>query len=214
MKRGWITLLLVGTVTLFLMGCSSPMKEAQKMMDAGQYEQVIQKFGNNPELASIVQMAKDKIVEKLFNEGKYNTILEMYADHRMAKDAKNKLADALLAEGKLDEVIAKYPDTPAAIQAKLQQQQMMNDSLAAVADSAGKKLTETEKKVKDTQKQVEKAKDEAQEMAALAAEKELNRIMAIKVPALKKKALQEFVGKAEYKGTDAAKKAAEELAKM
>lgn len=207
MKRGWITLLLVSAVTLFLIGCSSPMKEAQKMMDAGQYEQVIQKFGSNPELASIVQMAKDKIVEKLFSEGKYNTILEMYADHRMAKEAKNKLADALLAEGKLDEVIAKYPDTPAAIQAKLQQQQMMNDSLAAVADSTGKKL-------KDTQKQVERATDKAQDMAALAAEKELNRIMAIKVPALKKKALQEFVGKAEYKGTDAAKKAAEELAKM
>lgn len=214
MKRGWMTMLLVGTVTLFLIGCSSPMKEAQKMMEAGQYEQLIAKFGSNPELASMVQQAKDKIVEKLFAEGKYQTILEMYGDNRMAKEAKNKLAEALLAEGKLDEVLAKYGDTPAAMQARLKQQQMANDSLAALADSAGKKLTDAEKKVKDTQKQVEKAKDNAAEMAGVAADKELLRIMDIKVPALKKKALQEFVNKPEYKNTAAAKKAADALAKM
>lgn len=214
MKRGWITLLLVSAVTLFLIGCSSPMKEAQKMMEAGQYEQIVAKFGSNPELASMVQQAKDKIVEKLFADGKYSTILEMYPDNRMAKDAKNKLAEALLAEGKLDEVLAKYGDTPAAMQAKLKQQQMMNDSLAALADSTGKKLTDAEKKVADTKKQVEKAKDDTAAMAEVAAEKELLRIMDIKVPALKKKALQEFVAKADYKGTAAAKKAADELAKM
>jgi len=214
MKRGWITLLLVSAVTLFLIGCSSPMKEAQKMMEAGQYEQIVTKFGSNPELASMVQQAKDKIVEKLFAEGKYNTILEMYPDNRMAKEAKNKIAEALLAEGKLDEVLAKYGDTPAAMQAKLKQQQMINDSLAAVADSTGKKLTDAEKKVADTKKEVAKAKDNAQDMAALAADKELMRIMDIKVPALKKKALQEFINKPEYKNTAAAKKAADALAKM
>lgn len=207
MKRGWITLLLVSAVTLFLIGCSSPMKEAQKMMEAGQYEQIVTKFGSNPELASMVQQAKDKIVEKLFAEGKYNTILEMYPDNRMAKEAKNKIAEALLAEGKLDEVLAKYGDTPAAMQARLKQQQMINDSLAAVADSTGKKLT-------DVKKEVAKAKDNAQDMAALAADKELMRIMDIKVPALKKKALQEFVNKPEYKNTAAAKKAADALAKL
>lgn len=211
MKRGWMTLLLVGAVALFLIGCSSPMKEAQKMMDAGQYEQVVTKFGNNPELASIVQMAKDKIVEKLFAEGKYNTIVENYKDHRMFKEAENKLAEALLAEGKLDEVIARYPNSPAAMQAKLKQQQMLSDSLAAVADE---KLTDAEKKIREKQKQVEVAKDNAQEMADLAAEKELNRILAIKVPALKKKALSEFVNKPEYKNSPAVKKAAEELAKL
>jgi hypothetical protein len=211
MKRGWITLLLVSAVTLFLIGCSSPMKEAQKMMEAGQYEQLVAKFENNPELATMVQQAKDKIVEKLFAEGKYSTILEMYADNRMAKEAKNKLAEALLAEGKLDEVIAKYGDTPAAMQAKLIQQQAMSDSLTKVSDE---KLSDAEKKVRDTKKEVEKAKDNAAEMANLAAEKELNRIMAIKVPALKKKALQEFVGKDIYKNTPSAKKAADELAKM
>lgn len=177
------------------------------MMEAGQYEQIVTKFGSNPELASMVQQAKDKIVEKLFAEGKYNTILEMYPDNRMAKEAKNKIAEALLAEGKLDEVLAKYGDTPAAMQARLKQQQMINDSLAAVADSTGKKLT-------DVKKEVAKAKDNAQDMAALAADKELMRIMDIKVPALKKKALQEFVNKPEYKNTAAAKKAADALAKL
>ena len=214
MKRGWMMILLVTIATVLMLGCSSPMKEAQKMMESGQYEQLIAKFGSNAELASMVQQAKDKIVEKLFADGKYNAILEMYGDHRMAKDAKNKLAEALLAEGKLDEVIAKYPESPAALQAKLKLQQMANDSLAAVADSAQGKLTETEKKVKDTQKQVEKAKDKTAEMAETAATSEFKRIMNLKNPALKKKALQEFVNKAEYKNTAAAKDAAAELAKM
>ena len=214
MKRGWMNLLLVSAVTLFLIGCSSPMKEAQKMMDAGQYEQVIQKFGSNPELASIVSMAKDKIVEKLFADGKYDDIIAKYGDHRMVKDAKNKLAEALLASGKLDELLAKYPESPAAMQAKLKQQQMINDSLAMLADSTGKKLTDAEKKVADTKKQVEKAKDNAPDMAETAATSELKRIMNLKNPALKKKALQEFVAKPEFKNTAAAKDAAAELAKM
>jgi len=214
MKRGWITLLLVSAVTLFLIGCSSPMKEAQKMMEAGQYEQIVAKFGSNPELASMVQQAKDKVVEKLFADGKYSTILEMYPDNRMAKEAKNKIAEGLLAEGKLDEVIAKYGDTPAAMQAKLKQQQMMNDSLAMAMDSTGKKLTEAEKKVADTKKQVEKAKDDTADMAEKAAENELKRILALANPDMKKKALQSFVNKAEYKNTAAHKTAVAELAKM
>ncbi len=211
MKRGWITLLLVSAVTLFLIGCSSPMKEAQKMMDAGQYEQVVTKYGSNPELASIVAMAKDKIVEKLFAEGKYNTIVENYKDHRMFKEAENKLAEALLAGGKLDEVIARYPNSPAAMQAKLKQQQMLSDSLAAVADE---KLTDAEKKVRDTQKQVEKAKDDTADMAEKAAENELKRILALANPDMKKKALQSFVNKAEYKNTAAHAKGVAELAKL
>jgi hypothetical protein len=214
MKRGWMTLLLVTAVTAFLLGCSSPMKEAQKMMDAGQYQELIAKFGNDPNLKTMVDQAKTKIIEKMFAEGKYASIIEMYPDSPMAKEAKNKLAEALLAEGKLDEVIAKYPESPAAMQAKLKLQQMMTDSLAAVADSTGKKLSDAEKKVKDTEKKVEKATDKAVEMTAQAADQEFKRIMNIKVPALKKKALQEFVNKAEYKNTDAAKKAAEELAKL
>ncbi|MCB9357758.1 MAG: hypothetical protein H6508_01045 [Calditrichaeota bacterium] len=214
MKRGWITLLLIGVVTMFLVGCSSPMKEAKTMMDSGQYEQLIAKFKDNPELAAVVQQAKDKLVEKMFGEGKYNAIVEMYPDHRMAKDAKNKLAEALLAEGKLDEVIAKYPESPAAMQAKLKMQEMLTDSMAAVADSANQKLTESEKKVKDTQKKVEQVKDDAAQMAEAAAEKELNRIMGIKVPALKKKSLQTFVDNPDFKKTAAHKKAVEELAKL
>ncbi|MCL4305219.1 hypothetical protein KJZ99_04845 [bacterium] len=207
MKRGWITLLLAGAVMAFLVGCSSPMKEAQSMMDAGQYEQLIAKFKDKPELAAIVQQATDKLLEKMFNEGKYNSIIEMYPDHRLAREAKNKLAEALLAEGKYDEVIARYPESPAALQAKLKQQEMLNDSLAMAADSMGKKIS-------DTKKQVEKAKGETAGMAETAAESEFKRIMNLKNPALKKKALQEFVAKAEYKNTAAAKKAAEELAKM
>lgn len=184
------------------------------MMDAGQYEQLITKFGSNPELASIVQMAKDKIVEKLFADGKYDEIIAKYGDHRMVKDAKNKLAEALLATGNLAEVIAKYPESPAAMQARLKQQQMITDSLALLADSTGKKLTDAEKKVADTKKQVEKAKDNAADMAETAATSEFKRIMNLKNPALKKKALQEFVAKPEFKNTAAAKDAAAELAKM
>ncbi|MCB1060008.1 MAG: hypothetical protein KDB65_07245 [Calditrichaeota bacterium] len=214
MKRGWMSLLLVAAVTAFLLGCSSPMKEAQKMMESGQYEELVAKFGSNPDLKAMVEQAKTKIVEKMFAEGKYNAILEMYPDSPMAKDAKNKLAEALLAEGKLDEVIAMYPESPAAMQAKLKQQQMMNDSLAMANEETGKKLSDAEKKVQQKAKQVEEAKDNAAEMTAKAADQELKRIMNIKVPALKKKALQEFVNKAEYKNTDAAKQAAEALAKM
>ena len=157
MKRGWMSLLLVAAVTAFLLGCSSPMKEAQKMMESGQYEELVAKFGSNPDLKAMVEQAKTKIVEKMFAEGKYNAILEMYPDSPMAKDAKNKLAEALLAEGKLDEVIAMYPESPAAMQAKLKQQQMMNDSLAMANEETGKKLSDAEKKVQQMAKQVEEA---------------------------------------------------------
>jgi hypothetical protein len=51
-------------------------------------------------------------------------------------------------------------------------------------------------------------------MAETAALSEFKRIMNLKNPALKKKALQEFVAKPEYKNTAAAKDAAAELAKM
>ncbi|MCC6475486.1 hypothetical protein IT157_00410, partial [bacterium] len=179
-----------------------------------QYQEIVTKFGSNPELKAIVDMAKEKIVEKLFTEGKYNAILEMYPDSKMAKEAKNMLAEGLLAEGKLDEVIAKYPESPAAMKAKLQKQQMMTDSLAAVVDSTGKKLTDVEKSKQATQKQLEQKTEQAENLAETAAARELDKILNIKVPAAKRKALEEFLKKPEYKNTAAYKRAQDAMAKL
>lgn len=214
MKRGWMKIFLTAVLALVWLGCSSPMKEAQTMYDQGQYEQLIAKYNSNPEMASIVQMAKDKLVEKLFADGKYNTIVEMYPDSKMMKEARNKLAEQLLAEGKLDEVLSKYGDTPAAMQARLQREQMRSDSLAAAVEKAGKKVESAERKTGQLEREVEKKADETQAMTEKAAENEFKRIMSLANPTAKRKALESFLKKDEYKNTAAYSKAQAEFAKM
>jgi len=185
MKRTWILVILMAFAALYLIGCSSPMQKAQKLMAEGKYEEVIAAYGSNPELASIVADAKEKLAVNLFNEGKYQEVLDNYPESAAAKEAMSKLADMLFAEGKFQEVIDKYPGTPAAAKAQveLDKQKQAEESAGNVADRNAK------------------------------AEAKLKEIMAVKVKALRDKALKEFVDNPLYKGTPAAKKAADALKK-
>ena len=182
MKRTWIALLLAAVVLTALIGCSSPQQKAQKMIAAGQYEQVIALYQNDPNMASFVTEAKNKIAEKLLADGKFSSVIELYPDSPAAKEARNKIAEGLLAEKKYQEILDKYADTPAAPAAKLalENEKMQNDA----AQNAG---NEKERVAK--------------------ANAELKRIMAIKIKDLRQKALKEFVANPLYKGTPALDKA-------
>jgi hypothetical protein len=194
MKRTWILLGLLLVVTVAFLACASPQEKAQKMMNAGQYEQVIALYQNDPNMAAVVQQAKDKIAEKLFNDGKYSSVLELYPTSPVAQMAKNKMAEALLAEKKYQEILDKYPDTPAAAIAKLELEK------AALEQAAGDKKDSG----KDSGKSAKKAAD---------ADAELTRIMNIKIKDLRIKALKEFVANPLYAGTAAEKKARAALPK-
>lgn len=186
MKRTWILVVLMAFAALYLIGCASPMQKAQKLMAAGKYEEVIATYGSNPELATIVADAKEKQAVKLFSEGKYQEILDKYPETAAAKEAMSKLADLLFAEGKFQEVIDKYPGTPAAARARAEldkQRQEQEQTAGNVAERNAK------------------------------ADAKLKEILGIKVKALRTKALTEFVADPLYKGTPAAKRAADELKK-
>jgi hypothetical protein len=187
MKRTWILLGLTILITIVLLGCATPQEKAQKMMAAGQYEQVVALYQNDPNLAAVVKQAKDKIAEKLLAEGKYSSVLEVYPTSPAAKEAKNKLAEQLLNEKKFQEVIDKYGDTPAALIAKaeLEKLQIQADAATGAQGNNGAQAKVREDK----------------------ANAELARIMSVKIKELRMKALKEFVANPTYKGTAAVQKA-------
>jgi hypothetical protein len=188
MKRTALVLSLLLIIILAVLGCASPQEKAAKMMAAGQYEQVIALYQNDPNMAATVQQAKDKIAEKLFADGKYSSVLEIYPTSPIAKQAREKLAESLLTEKKYQEIIDKYGDTPAAQIAKLELEKLAMQQVADDTKDAGKNTGQSAKK-------------------AAAADAELARIMNIKIKDLRQKALKEFVANPAYQGTAAEKKA-------
>ncbi|MBI5060321.1 hypothetical protein HZB60_11145 [candidate division KSB1 bacterium] len=202
MKRNAILVVLVTALALVWIGCSNPAKEAQKMFDGGQYEELVAKFGADPNLASVVQMAKDKIAEKLVAEGKYAMVLEMYATSPAAKEAKMKLAEAAFMAGNYQEVMVKYADTPWAMQAKMKLDSIANAGKPGQpgVQQPGKPGTPPQSGAKA---ELEKKAQEA-----------LDKVLAVKMKNMKVKALEEYTKNAEFAGTSAMAKAQDELKKL
>jgi hypothetical protein len=144
----------------------------------------------------IAKQAKDKVAEKMLAEGKYEEILKDYADTPSAADATNKIAEKLVAEKKYDEVLARYPQTPAA-----------NMARNAMAEQlyADKKTDELIQKFPNTPAGV-KARNEL-------AKTELDKIMKMAKKAKQAK-LEEFLKNPKFAGTESSMKAKEELDKL
>jgi len=176
-------------------GCSSPASKAQKMYNEGKYEEVIVQYGNDPNMAAIVTQAKEKLAEKMVTEGKYEAVIQMYPETAAAKEARNKLAEQLFLARKYDEVIAKYPETTWAAQARAEKDKISQGGGGGSTPGGGGSGGVSADKER-------------------AAQADLDRVLAIKVPNLKKKALQEFIAKPEHAGTRALTTAQTELGKM
>ena len=193
MKRSYMTFIMVAVIGLLFLGCSSPADQAQQMFKDGQYQELIDKFADNPAMSDLVVKAKEMLAENLLKEGKYEEILENYPDSKVVNEAKAKLAEALLEEGKLEEVIEKYPENPAAIKAKLMMAQARGDSLTEITGEQGEKIKEQKQTIE------------------VAAQREFDRIMKIKNPRLRGKELKSFVDNPKFKNTKAAQAAAAKL---
>lgn len=192
MKRTLSVVSVLVVIALMAGGCASPEQRAQKLFDAGKYEEIMAKYANLP----VAAQAKEKIAEKLLADGKFEEIMANYADTKFVGEAKNRIAAKLVAEKKYDEVLAKYADTPAANEARNQQAQMLYD---------GKKVDELVAKYPNTPAGM-KARNE---MAAAEWEK---------VSKLGKKdkiaKIEEFVKNPKFGGTETMMKAQEELNKL
>jgi hypothetical protein len=180
---------------ILAIGCTSPASKAQKMYNEGKYEEVIVKYGSDPSMAAIVTQAKEKLAEKMVTEGKYEAVIQMYPETAAAGEARNKLAEQLFLAKKYDEVIAKYPETTWAAQARAEKDKISQGGGGGgggTKPGGGGVSADTEK----------------------AAQAELDGILKVKVPDLKKKALREFIADPKHAGTQAVTKAQTELGKM
>jgi len=142
----------------------------------------------------IAKQAKDKVAEQMLADGKYQEILDNYADTPSKQPAENKLAEGLLNEKKYDEILMKYPNTPAA-----------NMARNAVADQlyAEKKIDELVQKYPNSPAGMKARNDMAKE--------EFDKIM--KMPKKKRATeLTNFLKNPKYAGTESAMKAQQELA--
>jgi hypothetical protein len=190
MKRLITLAMFLAVVAMLVVACATPEQRAQKLFDQGKYEEVLAKFPNLP----IAQNAKAKVAEKMIEEGKYQEVLDNYSDTPSADVAKAKLAEKLLGEGKFDEVVMKYPGTPAANQAvNMIAEKLYNDKnfdllLQKYGNTPAGMKYKNEKGTEDYAKCKKMKKAD------------------------KEKCLREIIQK--YGGTDAAKLAQEDLAKM
>ena len=198
MKRAIYPMVVIVAAGLLWMGCSSPQQKAQKLYDAGQYEQVVAKYSDEPTAAPIVQQSKDKIAEKWLAEGRYQAVVDTFPNSPSAKEARNKLADQLLQQKRYQEVIDKYPETPAAMTARAEM----------ARDTTKSDRTGVEQPRGSTGPGTNPPGTNARETGA---EAEYNRIMAIKMKDLRTKALRDFVADARYTGTAAHRKAQQQL---
>lgn len=195
MRRSILLIGMLAIVSVAFLACSTPAQKAQKLFNAGQYEELVAEFGNDPNLSGLVTDAKEKLAEKLLADGKFEDVLAMYPESKAAAEAKNKLAEALFAAGKYQEVIDKYGDTPAAQHARLAIEKARADSVAAA------------------QPPQKGGKAPAMNSMEKAAQAEYDRIMAIKIDRARTAALQTFVNDAKFAGTAAQKKAQAALSK-
>ncbi|MDD5088208.1 MAG: hypothetical protein PHI18_05355 [bacterium] len=167
MKRTLVICLLFAVglwLTVGMTGCQSRPAAALKLFERGEYEQVIERYGD----LEIALRAEAKIAERLLNEGKfedvlqnhpntpaayqarqkqakllfdrgdYQAVVDSYPSSDVAVIAKERLADTLFAAGQLDLLLTKYPDTPRGTQVK--------EERAAEELKAAKKLKGNAKK--------------------------------------------------------------------
>lgn len=191
MKRiAYLSIVLAVSVFVIL-GCASPQQRAQKLYDAGKYEEVVVKYSNEPTAAGVVQQSKDKIAERWLAEQRYQAVLDTFPNSPSAREARIRLAEQLLQQKRYQEAIQKYPETQAAAQARIE---------LAKDTTANRSGVEQPGKGGMANKEAE-------------ATGELQRIMEIKVPNLRTKALTEFSKDPKWVGTSAQRQAQEELKK-
>lgn len=189
MKRLIAVVATLAMIALIVGGCATPEQRAQKLFDTGKYQEILDKYADQP----IAKQAKDKMAEQMVAEGKYQEVVDNFGDTPAAAEAKNKLAEQLLTEKKYDEILAKYPNSPSA-----------NMARNALADAlyAEKKIDELVMKYPNTPAGV-KAKNEM-------AKEEFDKIMK-KPKKDQKKLLEEFLKNPKFAGTESAMKAQQTL---
>jgi hypothetical protein len=197
MKRTVAVIAALAVIGLLLGGCASPEQRAQKLFDAGKYEEVLAKYPQTP----VAEQAKEKVAEKLFNEGKYDEVVKTYGGTQFAPKAQQQLDEAA-AKKMLDAkdfagVVAKYPTSQAAGAAK--------NALADQLFADKKNWDELIAKYPNTPSGM-KAKEE---LAGV----EFKKIE--KMPKKKKMtALEDFLKNPKYSGTSFVAKAQEALQKL
>ena len=92
MKRAAYFIAALMAVSVLWIGCSSPGQQAQKLYDAGRYEEVVAKYSNEPSASAVVQQSRDKIAEKWFAEGRYQAVVDTFPNSPSARAARIELA--------------------------------------------------------------------------------------------------------------------------
>lgn len=126
MKRSWVPVMLIAgaAMLVYVIGCASPQSRAEKMYEAGQYQQVIERYGNDPNLSDVVNKSREKVAQGLYEAGRYQAVVDSFPNTSVARDARNKLAEGLLVDRRYEEILQKFPDTPAAQRARDEMQKM------------------------------------------------------------------------------------------
>ncbi|MBU0507674.1 hypothetical protein KKH27_02385 [bacterium] len=190
MKRLIAVVAALAVIVMIVGGCASPEQRAQKLFDEGKYQEVLDKYADQP----IAKQAREGLAAKMVTEGKFQEVIDNFGDTPAAQDAKNKRAEQLLAEKKYDEILQKFPNTPSA-----------NVARSAVAEGlyAEKKIDELVMKYPNTPAGV-KARNEL-------AKEEFDKLMK-KPKKDRKKLYEEFLKNPKYAGTESAMAAQKELA--
>ncbi|MCB1060806.1 MAG: hypothetical protein KDB65_11280 [Calditrichaeota bacterium] len=178
---------------LFVLGCATPAERAEKLFKEGKYEEVMERYPQEPAAGK----AKEALATKLLKEGDYERVMKDFADTPMAYEARVRFAEKLVEDGKFEEVLDNYSDTPAAIKAREQAAQALFD--AGRISEAARDYPQTPAG--------SRARDEL-------ARAEYERINTFKSPKERHAALEEFIANSLYAGTGPAAQAQIDLAKM
>lgn len=205
MKRSMWVMTALALAVLVLAGCGNNQTRAQRLYDAGRYDEVVARYGSDPAAQDVVAKARDKIADGLLQAGRYQAVIDSFPQTNAAKEAMNKLADQMFQERRYQEIIDKYPTTDAAGRARSELQKMQADSAKGRSGTMGRDNTGT------TGSTGSSGDVRARNQTAQA---ELDRILNIRVPDLRAKALREFVANPQYAGTDALRRAQSELTRV
>jgi len=165
--------------------------------------------------------------EKLYQEGKFEEVLQRYPQEPAAGKAKEALATRLLKAGEYERVIAEFKDTPVLHEARVKraeqllEQNQIDEILANFSDTpaAIRAREKAAQALYDAGRVTEAARDYPQTSAGQLARTELaraefDRAMTFKSPAERRKALEAIVTSSLFTGTEAHVKAQTELAKL
>ena len=114
LKTRTLTISAMVLILMVLSGCSSPSERARKLHEAGEYEQVLERYPNEP----IAERSRIRFAEELVRAGEYERVLAEFPDTPAAGTARERVAARLVEEGKYEEVLTDYRDTPSAMVAR------------------------------------------------------------------------------------------------